>query len=74
MDFNEEEDYSSIITEIRGSHNTTKNGLDKNILCILAAVTTDGTENHDTISAILEQSSLTRKTVIISLTFLIFRR
>jgi hypothetical protein len=63
VDFNDELDYEDVVMEICASHNASKTGLDKNIFCILAMVTVDGSEVQDEDSVVLKLSSPIRKTV-----------
>jgi hypothetical protein len=73
VDFNEEEDYEGVIMDIRGTHNASKIGLDKNVLCILALVNIGASGEQENGSTLLEVSTPTHQTVhpFISLTLAI---
>jgi hypothetical protein len=73
VDFNKEEDYEGVIMDICGTHNASKIGLDKNILCILALVNIGASGEQENGSTLLEVSTPTHQTVhpFISLTLAI---
>lgn len=64
LSFGDEDDYEGIVQEIRATHNSSKTGLDKMVLCILAIVIVDGSGPQDEDPAMLELSSPMRKTVL----------
>jgi hypothetical protein len=64
VDFNEEGDYEAMVMDIRGTHNASKTGLDKHVLCILAIVNIQGVSGEqENDSALIEVSTPTSKTV-----------